>query len=92
MTDAALLQHMNRLPHAKANFKQLVRETGVKLLELAKKMGIAGPDSGSSDAEAQIPETTIESVEKSAVFIEMKQKAETEKPVSDLDSPRFCPP
>src|SRR5690349_5744046 len=30
MTDAALLQHITRLPHAKANFKQLVRETGAK--------------------------------------------------------------
>src|SRR5262245_35622951 len=26
MTDAALLDHITRLPHAKANFKQLVRE------------------------------------------------------------------
>ncbi|HEV2444466.1 MAG TPA: ribonuclease R, partial [Candidatus Sulfopaludibacter sp.] len=30
MTDAALLQHISRLPHARANFKQLVRETGAK--------------------------------------------------------------
>jgi ribonuclease R len=28
MTDAALLDHITRLPHAKANFKQLVRELG----------------------------------------------------------------
>jgi len=30
MTDAALLEHISRLPHAKANFKQLVRELGAK--------------------------------------------------------------
>jgi ribonuclease R len=30
MTDAALLEHITRLPHAKANFKQLVRELGAK--------------------------------------------------------------
>ena len=30
MTDAALLAHITRLPHAKANFKQLVRELGSK--------------------------------------------------------------
>ncbi|HXS96170.1 MAG TPA: VacB/RNase II family 3'-5' exoribonuclease [Candidatus Limnocylindrales bacterium] len=30
MTDAALLQHMSKLPHSRANFKQLVRELGVK--------------------------------------------------------------
>ncbi len=30
MTDAALLAHIARLPHARANFKQLVRELGVK--------------------------------------------------------------
>jgi ribonuclease R len=30
MTDAALLDHITRLPHAKANFKQLVRELGAK--------------------------------------------------------------
>jgi len=30
MTDAALLAHITRLPHAKANFKQLVRELGAK--------------------------------------------------------------
>src|SRR6202040_4129784 len=30
MTDAALLEHISRLPHARANFKQLVRELGVK--------------------------------------------------------------
>jgi ribonuclease R len=30
MTDAALLDHITRLPHAKANFKQLVREMGAK--------------------------------------------------------------
>src|SRR5689334_19142944 len=28
MTDRALLDHIARLPHARANFKQLVRETG----------------------------------------------------------------
>ena len=30
MTDAALLQHMSKLPHSRANFKQLVRELGAK--------------------------------------------------------------
>jgi ribonuclease R len=30
MTDGALLDHIASLPHAKANFKQLVREMGVK--------------------------------------------------------------
>src|SRR5580700_6398840 len=30
MTDAALLEHITRLPHSKANFKQLVRELGAK--------------------------------------------------------------
>ncbi len=30
MTDAALLAHIGRLPHACANFKQLVRELGAK--------------------------------------------------------------
>lgn len=30
MTDAALLAHIGRLPHARANFKQLVRELGAK--------------------------------------------------------------
>jgi ribonuclease R len=30
MTDAALLDHITRLPHAKANFKQLVRELGAR--------------------------------------------------------------
>ena len=30
MTDAALLEHMCKLPHARANFKQLVRELGAK--------------------------------------------------------------
>jgi ribonuclease R len=30
MTDAAVLEHITRLPHAKANFKQLVRELGAK--------------------------------------------------------------
>jgi len=30
MTDAALLDHITRLPHSKANFKQLVRELGGK--------------------------------------------------------------
>ncbi|MCC7497812.1 MAG: VacB/RNase II family 3'-5' exoribonuclease [Bryobacterales bacterium] len=29
-TDEALLEHIARLPHARANFKQLVRETGAK--------------------------------------------------------------
>jgi ribonuclease R len=28
VTDAAILDHISRLPHARANFKQLVRETG----------------------------------------------------------------
>jgi ribonuclease R len=30
VTDAALLDHISRLPHARANFKQLVRETGAR--------------------------------------------------------------
>ena len=30
MTDGALLNHITRLPHSKANFKQLVRELGTK--------------------------------------------------------------
>jgi ribonuclease R len=30
VTDAALLDHISKLPHAKANFKQLVRELGIK--------------------------------------------------------------
>src|SRR5690349_5572636 len=30
MTDRALLDHISRLPHARATFKQLVRETGSK--------------------------------------------------------------
>jgi ribonuclease R len=30
MTDAALLEHISRLPHSKANFKQLIRELGAK--------------------------------------------------------------
>jgi ribonuclease R len=30
MTDAAILEHISTLPHARANFKQLVRELGAK--------------------------------------------------------------
>ena len=30
MTDAALLEHINRLPHARANFKQLLRDLGAR--------------------------------------------------------------
>src|SRR5262249_30981614 len=30
MNDAALLAHISRLPHGRANFKQLVRELGAK--------------------------------------------------------------
>ena len=30
MTDAALIAHISQLPHARANFKQLVRELGAK--------------------------------------------------------------
>src|ERR1051326_8579333 len=30
MTDRALMEHITRLPHARANFKQLVRELGAK--------------------------------------------------------------
>jgi len=30
VTDAALLQHMSKLPHSRANFKQLVRELGAR--------------------------------------------------------------
>src|SRR5262249_42077789 len=33
MTDRALLDHIARLPHARANFKQLVRETGARGIE-----------------------------------------------------------
>jgi ribonuclease R len=33
MTDAALLDHISSLPHARANFKQLVRELGAKGVE-----------------------------------------------------------
>ena len=36
MTDAALLAHISRLPHARANFKQLVRELGAKGDERAR--------------------------------------------------------
>src|SRR5690349_17725256 len=32
MTDAALLDHISRLPHARGNFKQLVRELGAKAI------------------------------------------------------------
>src|ERR1035437_6090250 len=35
MTDAALLDHISQLPHARANFKQLVRELGTKGTERA---------------------------------------------------------
>jgi ribonuclease R len=35
MTDAALLAHISRLPHSRATFKQLVRETGSKGTERA---------------------------------------------------------
>ena len=31
MTDAALMEHITRLPHAKANFKQLIRELGPRI-------------------------------------------------------------
>src|ERR1039457_6764233 len=30
MTDADLLEHIGKLPHARGNFKQLVRELGIK--------------------------------------------------------------
>ncbi len=30
MTDASIVAHISRLPHARANFKQLVREMGLK--------------------------------------------------------------
>src|SRR3954468_11537256 len=30
MTDAALVAHISKLPHSRANFKHLVRELGVK--------------------------------------------------------------
>src|SRR5262245_839441 len=30
MTDRALLEHISRLPHSRANFKQLIRELGAK--------------------------------------------------------------
>ncbi len=36
MTDAALLEHIGKLPHARANFKQLIRELGVKDLKRAE--------------------------------------------------------
>ena len=35
MTEAALLDHICRLPHAKANFKQLVRELGARIASRA---------------------------------------------------------
>src|SRR5689334_22824228 len=31
MTEAALLEHISRLPHGKANFKQLIRELGSRI-------------------------------------------------------------
>src|SRR5690242_20086399 len=31
MTEAALLKHISRLPHAKANLKQLIRELGSRI-------------------------------------------------------------
>jgi ribonuclease R len=36
MTDSALLEHISRLPHARANFKQLVRERAAKGNERAE--------------------------------------------------------
>src|SRR5665213_401125 len=30
MTDAALIDHISELPHARANFKQLIKELGAK--------------------------------------------------------------
>ena len=45
MTDAALLDHISRLPHAQANFKQLVRELGAqgpKREELESRAGAPG--------------------------------------------------
>jgi len=36
MTEAALLDHICRLPHAKANFKQLVRELGPRIANRAE--------------------------------------------------------
>ena len=36
MTEAALLDHITRLPHAKANFKQLVRELGPRIANRAE--------------------------------------------------------
>jgi len=36
MTEAALLEHITRLPHAKANFKQLVRELGPRIANRAE--------------------------------------------------------
>ncbi|HLN03008.1 MAG TPA: ribonuclease R [Bryobacteraceae bacterium] len=36
MTEAALLDHISRLPHAKANFKQLVRELGPRISSRAE--------------------------------------------------------
>src|SRR5215469_2935863 len=31
MTEAALLEHISHLPHAKANYKQLLRELGARI-------------------------------------------------------------
>ena len=30
LNDAAIVAHISKLPHSRANFKQLVRELGVK--------------------------------------------------------------
>lgn len=57
------------------NVQSQVRETGEKLLELAKSIGIiAARDS--EPEEVQIPEPTAEQIEKSTVFAELKLRAE----------------
>ena len=67
MTDATLLQHIERLPHARANFKQLARELSVKgegraeleaALERIARLASVRPASNEPppDADLSIPE------------------------------------
>lgn len=49
-----------------------LRETGGKLLEFARKMGIV-TDTG-ADEDVQLPEPSPEQIEKSAGFVELKEK------------------
>ena len=43
MTDSALLEHISRLPHARANFKQLVRELGAKGDDARRSWSLRSP-------------------------------------------------